>query len=49
LFLFAIIEHDNKDKGKGKGLATRYSAAYVSRPKTSSALQYQKWQLIGMS
>ena len=36
-------------KGKGKGPGTCYSAAYMSRLKTSSALESQKWQLIGMS
>jgi len=36
-------------KVKGKGLGTCYSAAYMSRLKTSSALQSRKWQLIGMS
>jgi len=37
-------------KRKGKGLDTCYSAAYLSlRLATSSALQCQKWQLIGMS
>jgi len=33
---------------KGKGLRTCYSAAYMSRLKTSSALQSWKWQLIGI-
>jgi len=38
-----------KGKGKGKGLDTCYSATYMSRLVTSSALQSRKWQLIGMS
>jgi len=36
-------------KGKDKGPDTCYSAAYVNRPKTNSALQSRKWQLVGMS
>ena len=36
-------------KGKGKGLDTCYSAAYIVRLMTSSVLQSRKWQLIGMS
>ena len=32
-----------------KGLDTYYSATYMSRLVTSSALQSRKWQLIGMS
>ena len=36
-------------KGKGKGLDTCNSAAYMRRIVNSSALQSWKWQLIGMS
>ena len=42
-----IIYH--RGKGKGNGLGTCCSAAYMSRLKTSCALQSRKWQLIGMS
>jgi len=38
-----------EDKGKGKGLGTWYSTAYMRRLVNSSALQFWKWQLIGMS
>ena len=38
-----------KVKEKGRGLGTWYSVAYTGRLKNSSALQSQKWQLIGMS
>jgi len=38
-----------KGKGKSKSLDTCYGAAYMSRLKTSRALQSRKWQLIGMS
>jgi len=39
----------SKNCAKGKGLGTCYSAAYMSRLKTSRALQSWKWQLINMS
>jgi len=34
---------------KGKGPGACYNTAYMNKLKTSSALQFRKWQLIGMS
>ena len=48
--LLSTQKHNTRRRPQnGKGLGTCYSAAYMSRLKTSSALQSRKWQLIDMS
>ena len=50
LSIFSNVHNCAVDpKGKGKGRDTWYSATYMSRLVTRSALQSPKWQLIGMS